>query len=389
MDFKIGFWNYVETGVLDPVLAVNDWQELGMTLPMSFTYNPKKHKKEDLLALLDECHKKDMKVIVCDVRTNFRNKNKVSEAEFEQGIQDAVADFGSHPAVFGFEIGDEPNKEQWEDGVKTYQMTAKYAPHLTPFINMYPNWYDEGFEKTLGIDKDGYAEKNADFMRRTGAKLISYDYYAQCSYFEKEKGFDLYFKNLNIFREASQTVGGKFFNSVLSVAHWSLREPTEDDIRWQISTSIAHGASGVMWFFVYERKLDGSFRYAPIDLFWKRTPMFDRLARQNRIVNEYYLKTLQGYEFDRVWHNLQAFGATPLFEGNTELKKIEYVVNPSPVAVSRFVNKAGKYAYVLVNLNQTEPIKIKPEFTEGLSAHNKALWFAPGQMMIFTETERI
>ena len=64
MDFKIGFWNYVETGILDPKKAVKDWKELGMTLPMSFAYDPKKHKKEDMIALLDECQKEGMKVIV-------------------------------------------------------------------------------------------------------------------------------------------------------------------------------------------------------------------------------------------------------------------------------------------------------------------------------------
>ena len=51
MDFKIGFWNYVETGVLDPKKAVQDWKELGMTLPMSFSYNPEKHKKEDMMIM--------------------------------------------------------------------------------------------------------------------------------------------------------------------------------------------------------------------------------------------------------------------------------------------------------------------------------------------------
>ena len=72
MDFKIGFWNYVETGILDPKKAVKDWKELGMTLPMSFAYDPKKHKKEDMIALLDECHKEGMKVIVCDIRASYR-----------------------------------------------------------------------------------------------------------------------------------------------------------------------------------------------------------------------------------------------------------------------------------------------------------------------------
>lgn len=49
MKYKIGFWNYVETGVLDPEKAVEDWKALGMNTPMSFEFNPEKHDKKDML----------------------------------------------------------------------------------------------------------------------------------------------------------------------------------------------------------------------------------------------------------------------------------------------------------------------------------------------------
>ena len=385
MDFKIGFWNYVETGVLDPKKAVQDWKELGMTLPMSFSYDPKYHKKEDMIALLDECHKEGMKVIVCDVRASYRTLYAIGLEAFEKGMKEAAEDFALHPAVFGFEVGDEPNNEQWQAAIDAYKINLKYAPHLTPFINMFPMWGDEGFVSTLGVLRENYADFITEYMQKTGAKLISYDYYGQCGFFEKEYWFDLYFKNLNIFKEAAERSGGKYFNSVLCTPHWAFREPTEDDLRWQISTSVAHGAAGIMWFFIYERTLDGSFRCPPIDLFWNRTPMFDKLSRQNRTFNEFFAKTLQGYHFDKVWHYLKTFGDTERFMGNDELQGIVHIVNPVPTAVSRFINEEGKVAYILVNLSQTEPTKIQPKFTGKLAKYNEAFWYAPGQMTVFTE----
>ena len=389
MDFKIGFWNYVPTGVLDPKKAVQDWKELGMTLPMTFSFDPEKHNKQDMLTLLDECHKAGMQAIVCDERVTYRKLFKIGREAFEKGVQEAVKDFGSHPAVFGFEVGDEPNKDYWQSAIDAYKIHLQYAPHLTPFINMFPMWGTEDFEDCLGCKREDYADLNAEYMKQTGAKLISYDYYGQCAYFEKEFYFDLYFKNLNIFKEAAQRNDGKYFNSVLCVPHWAFREPTEDELRWQISTSVAHGASGVMWFFIYERTLDGSFRRSPIDLFWNRTPIFDELSRQNRIFNEFFLKKLEGYHFDKVWHNLKTFGDTERFKGNEELSRLEYIINPVPAAVSRFVNSEGKVAYVIVNLSQTEPTKIQPHFTGALSKFNSAHWYAPGQMVVFTEEGRL
>lgn len=398
MNFKIGFWNYVPVGTIDTKKAVSDWEELGMSLPMSFSYDASTHKKEDMLSMLDECHKKGMQVIVCDKRTNFRTLLKTQDrAAFEQGIKDAATDFGNHPAVFGFEVGDEPDKNSWEVALDTYKMVKAAAPHLTPFINMYPLWAGEqSFYDTMGVHTTDYGKKNADFMRRAGANLISYDCYSQCSFFEKDckdyekqEGIDLYFQNLNLFRTAAEENDGVFFNSILSVGHWAYREPTENDLRWQLSTSIAHGAQGVMWFFLYERRLDGSFRRPPIDLFWKRTPLFDELARQNRICNEYYLKGLDGYNFDKVWHYLWCYGNTPRFTGNEELTGIFHRVNPVPTAISRFVNSEGKTAYVIVNLSQTEPTKINPTFTGAKAKHNLSLWFAPGQMMVFTDETRV
>ena len=340
------------------------------------------------------CEKYNVKLSSDDknaIKTQIKTLKKSYESTeaFEKGVKEAVDDFASHPAVFGFEVGDEPNKSQWQAAIDAYKINLKYAPNLTPFINMFPMWGEDDFELALGVPGEKYADLNAEFMQKAGANLISYDYYGQCAYFEREKWLDLYFKNLSIFNEAAERNQGKYFNSVLCVPHWAFREPTEDDIRWQIATSVAHGASGIVWFFIYERTLDGSYRRSPIDLFWNRTPLFDILSRQNRIYNEFYSKILKDYRFDRAWHYLKTFGGIEDFIGNSELESIKHIVNPVPTAVSRFINKEGKVAYILVNLSQTEPTKIQPNFTGALAKYNDAFWYAPGQMIIFTEEKRM
>ena len=45
---KIGFWNYVNTGVLDAEKAADDWKDLGMNMPMSFEFDPEKHRSEEI-----------------------------------------------------------------------------------------------------------------------------------------------------------------------------------------------------------------------------------------------------------------------------------------------------------------------------------------------------
>ena len=57
MNFKMSFWNYVETGVLNPKDAMKDWKDLGCNFIMSFEFDVNKHKKQDLIDMLREKEK--------------------------------------------------------------------------------------------------------------------------------------------------------------------------------------------------------------------------------------------------------------------------------------------------------------------------------------------
>ncbi len=384
---KISGWNYVPAGQIDTTQAVDDWQDLGLNYPMSFHFDAKKHDKAEFLKGLDECHKRGMRVIVDDRRTDYLTLVKSGEEEYRSGVREAVADFGGHPAVFGFHIGDEPQKKDLETAIKAVQICNEYAPSLSHFINLLPYWdnIDDGFYNATGArTSEEYCEVVSDFIKRSGVKLISYDCYAQCAYFDKEHYQGKYFENLRIFQKVAKENNVELFTCLLSVGHMSLRVPTEDDIRWQLSTAIASGCVGLSWFFIYERGLDGSFRNPPINLFWKKTATYEYLATQNRTFLEYYAKVFEPFEF--VWskHYGKSFGGYESFVPDENIISINYTINPSPLQISKFEGADGRTMMVVVNLNRTEPVCLDIQLGEKFNnRRHKNRWYAPGQMRIF------
>ena len=147
----IGFWNYVDCGVLGKE-AVADWKELGISLAMSFEYDSTKNTKEQMLEVLDECARLGIQVVVCDTRAHWKTYLSRGEAEFTRLLKEAIADFGGHKAVFGFHVGDEPDKTMWEAAIRCCVLQKQLAPHLHPFVNFFPYWKGPGFEEKLGFE---------------------------------------------------------------------------------------------------------------------------------------------------------------------------------------------------------------------------------------------
>ena len=152
--YKIGFWNYTACGVRDEK-DVALWKELGFNLAMSFVYDPNTCEKESMLRTLDACEKEGLRVILYDKRTDYHTLLAQGEEAFLSGVKEAVRDFGSHGAVFGFFTGDEPAAESEKElNAAAYALKAvkAAAPHLTPYCNLFP--YCEG----LKVSADEYCE---------------------------------------------------------------------------------------------------------------------------------------------------------------------------------------------------------------------------------------
>lgn len=385
--YHISFWNYQPVGLIDEVKAVKDWKDCGINLPMTFEFDPARHDKARMIKLLDECQKEGMKAIVCDARTTYRRLMEVGEKEFCKGVREAVEDFGGHPAVFGFHVGDEPDAKAWESAIKAFRIVQDAAPGLTAFLNMFPYWEEPSFAEVLGCDgtMNGYAEKLIDFVRRSGAKIISFDSYGQCAYFQREYYQDVHMKGLNIFSRVAKETGAELYVSLLSVGHWGYRVPDRDDFRWQLYSAVAHGATGIHWFQFYESPWPaGSYRECPVNRYGERSSTYMDLSSENRYFMDIFSEKLSRCRFDSVSHYGRPFGNFPLFDGSQELTRIVPVVNTDiSLAVTRWIDQDGDPCFTVTSLERELPTKIKVFFeAEGpLKGKYFEGWLAPGQML--------
>lgn len=387
--YYTSFWNYVPAGDIDNGTAVADWVKMGMTLPMSWEYVSGKSDKTLFLDLLDKCAEKGLKVIICDNRTNFYRLRDIGEKAFIAGVKEAVADFGSHPATFGFHIGDEPGKDVMSYAIKAYRIVKSEAPDLHPFINLLPYWedYADGAAYAEHIE---YLDK---VVKESGMEMICYDYYGQMATNETERLVDLYFKELNLFGEVARRNDIPLWTTLLSTAHYNSKTLTEDDIMWQIATAVAHGASGIFWFYVYFASLvNGSYRNYPIanyDEEQEYGEVYYYLSRQNRILLKHFATKLDGFSLSAVRHYNVSFGGTALFtKREFEIDDIKIVVNKeAPLIISRFTDEKGNVKYIIVNNDRQKAVKLEIAYREGIDPKCGQApdgWIAPGQMTLLT-----
>ena len=206
--FPIGFWNYT-TGQLS-AKDVKDWVDLGMTMANSpeITENSDKNV---ILEMLDACAETNIKMIMCDHRGLWHGASDDPEG-YKAQFQAAYEDFGKHPAVFGFHIGDEPSDDKaFADCSAAYRIQLETAPELTPFLNYLPYW--EGQEKTL-LKASSYTEWVKRTADECGLKILSYDRYSQLN--PGEEGINLYFMNMRLAREAADLAGITPWTTLLS-----------------------------------------------------------------------------------------------------------------------------------------------------------------------------
>lgn len=372
--FPVGFWNYTHSNVVEIKSAVADWQQLGMTVAMSSEYE-KSEDKQYILDTLDQAQKRGIKVIVCDYRTHWNYYGAHGEKEFTRAVKEAIEDFGHHEAFLAFHIGDEPvpKTKVWED----MKHAAKIVNSLSRgFVNFFPLF---GFKDNGMESEEQVMDMLADTAKETGLFCLCYDCYTQCNYeIQKEKGLEEYFKNLVLFKKAADRVGIPFWTTLLSVGHCCYRTPDRDDIRWQIYTALAHGVQGILWFFIYERDKDSSFRESPINTFWEKTPMFALLSDENRMFLKYYSGKFVGSKLLNVFHRGKVYGGVAEYKDGVI---VNFTVNDGGFGPSLIISefeKNGKKFVCVTNQDQKMIEIVSGEY----NGRKYSEWLAPGQLVI-------
>ena len=165
------------------------------------------------------------------------------------GYHDAAKRFRPHPALWGIDIGDEPNGIDLPNVGKAVELCRRLFPGQFLYVNLFPS-YARGATNTADIVNSqlgslSYKDYIEDYCRYVPLDYISFDIYPYAK--SKPKGVGLYFENLKIVADACVN-HGKSLWVVGQVNTWFGNAPlSENRMRYQAYTAMAFGAEVMTW----------------------------------------------------------------------------------------------------------------------------------------------
>ena len=146
-----------------------------------------------------------------------------------------------HPACWGALLTDEPGAGQFSELARRAREVRERHPGRFCYINLFPN-----YASAAQLGTDTYDEHVARFVREVQPEVLSMDHYPLMRPNSDSRG--AYCDNLETLRVHSLRAKIPFWNYFYSMPFNDRLDPTEAQIRWQIFTSLAYGAKGVLYF---------------------------------------------------------------------------------------------------------------------------------------------
>ena len=301
--------------------------------------------------MLDLCQQVGLKAMIVDGRTSWEAAYSDDHAKV---LASLVADFGSHPATYGYFVIDEPASGLFPALGKVSQELQRQDPKHLPLINLLPTYASP---EQLGAPT--YAEHLDRYLSTVKPAVLSYDHYALM-----KDGSDRvdYFENLGLIREYGLRYGVPPWNIILSLPHLSYRDPSAGEMRWQVYTSLAYGIKGLMWFTYWtmpewEKDFGGTAIVNPKGEPARLYPIVKQLNGEVRTLG----KTLLGLTSTGVFHT----GSIP--RGGTRLGVDAPLQVPedAPLLIGFFTDAQGAQYALVVNRDHAQAV----EFTLTAKAH--------------------
>ena len=281
--FVFTMWTYNHISEFTPG-ELDVWVDLGMTIPMLPATVIGRDDPSVLIPWLDHAEELGVRVIVNYHGMGYDEYEKLGEDGYRAKIRPLYDALGSHPAVHGFCLGDEPSPEYIPAALGAIKVNRELAPHLTPFLNYSGNTVSYKNEAFGGRDLSGWMKYVKD---TTGTTEICFDEYGQT--INDGGGKTGYFDTVSKMVEAGKAADrSDVWGCLLSSGHLVFSPPKEVDYRWQISTAAALGLRGIQWFRLYDRVAAIDYYGSPIDEFGAKTEAYYAMRRcQRRFSNHY------------------------------------------------------------------------------------------------------
>lgn len=295
--FAIGFW------VDPPADQITDarYKEIAEA-NFTFVLGPFGPKNDqDIARQLDLCKKHGLVAIV--------------KGEAEK--QDKLA---NHPACWGFHLVDEPGAGAIPDITKRVESIRKNRPGRLAYFNLFPD-----YAPLWALGTSSYDEYVGRFARETGCDLLCMDYYPMMT--PSADGREGYCGNLAVMRKHSLEMSIPFWNFFNTMPFGPHGDPTEAQLRWQIYTSLAYGAKGVLYF-----------------CYW--TPKGGEFPKGGAIITAEGFRTRHYDQARRINAALKNLGPTLMKLTSTGVTRIKPADDPAPALAGtsiKSLSKGGDY----------------------------------------------
>lgn len=163
------------------------------------------------------------------------------------------AELPTGEACWGYSLRDEPNAKDFPELSEQVAAVRAARPGKLAYINLFPNYASPWGQ--LGTAT--YEEYVARFVDEVNVDVLSMDHYP---IFKPDGDTrDNYCKDLAVMRENALRAGIPFWNFFNVMPYGPHTDPTEAQIRWQVYSSVAYGAKGVLYFCYYTPGPGGEF----------------------------------------------------------------------------------------------------------------------------------
>ncbi|MBM3498972.1 MAG: hypothetical protein FJX74_09915 [Armatimonadetes bacterium] len=307
---------------------------------------------EENRKMLDLCREVGLRALVVDGRIAWQ---MTAGDRWRETIGKVIADYEQHPALYGYYLQDEPGYELFQAlGEVSREFEAQDPAHL-PYINLFPT-----YASVQQLGTPTYADHLDKYLSIVQPRVLSYDHYCLMKDGTDRKD---YFENLELIREYGLRYGTPPWNIILSLPHLGYRDPTADEMRWQVYTSLAYGMKGLMYFTYWTHPdWEAAAEIGIVDAQGKPArlyPIIQALNAETRTLG----KTLLGLTSTGVYHT----GDTP--QGCRRLGRDEIVQLPDdvPLVLGLLQDAAGGQHAMVVNRSHRDPadfdVTLKPHVT--------------------------
>lgn len=283
--FPFTSWVYRDITVYPPT-ELDGQVECGLSIPMTPPVNHHNPEHvECLIRYLDRAKELGVQMIL-HIST-FTNSVllELSEDEYCRQLKEFYeVTLNSHPAVYGFFVGDEPDSLTMINCTKRSIILMKQTlPNLIPYINMqgasgsYPDSYFGGMS---------HVDWLKSIINEVGYFMISYDMYGQLV--NDGGGTTDYFCESKKVMDICEEAGIQPWACLICSAHMVFHKPDEYDIMWQITTAAAMGFAGINWFRFYDSPAVPNYHGSPVDQFGNKTTHYYDMLRCNRGFGEQF-----------------------------------------------------------------------------------------------------